>query len=185
MLYAECYNGIKPLDTLADIKSYYPGATFTKLNLAWAKDGDVIYNITGAGISGTIMVKFNDNRHYFRTLLNVATDSTEIAWYKSLVYAPEDNITVDWVRWTPTASIPLQRYINKYGQPEISDYREDNMMPFRKWNSREITAYLSDDLNNVIFVDFNFTIEEEREAHQKRYGFVPDYLQSDDNNIDE
>src|ERR1039457_1652929 len=45
--HAETYGGIGAMDTLGDIRQRFPGATFERLNPAWAQAGDVLYSVTG------------------------------------------------------------------------------------------------------------------------------------------
>jgi hypothetical protein len=69
--HCEIYRGIGPLADLADLKGMFPGATFEKLTPAWAQDHDVLYQITGKGMSGTIVVKFYDGRPVWRKRADV------------------------------------------------------------------------------------------------------------------
>lgn len=58
--YGEIYQGIGPLDSLADVKKMFPKATFEKVETAWGKEWDALYKVTGAGINGKIIIKFFD-----------------------------------------------------------------------------------------------------------------------------
>lgn len=70
LAYAEIYQDIRPFDTLGDLKAKFPHAEFEKKYPAWAKDTDAMYSITGAGLSGTITVKFDDIRPFNKKRLN-------------------------------------------------------------------------------------------------------------------
>lgn len=90
---------------------------------------------------------------------------------------PDDKaFTVDWVRWVPDAPIPLRRFISKYGKPDRSDFSDDDMQPYRSWDTKGLTAYLSDSESFVLRVDFGFTKDELRAAYQGKFGFIPDHL---------
>ena len=65
-LYAEIYQGIGPLDTLGDEKAKFPNAKYVKTKLAWAKETDAIYEVTGQGIYGLMMINFQDLRPLYR-----------------------------------------------------------------------------------------------------------------------
>lgn len=56
--FAELYLGIGPFDNLSMLKTKFPNAIFTREKPAWAQDHEVIYTISGAGISGTIVINF-------------------------------------------------------------------------------------------------------------------------------
>src|SRR3989337_1644867 len=69
---AEIYQGILPKDTLGDVKARFPHAQFTKITPAWAQPKDFLYSITGEGLSGTIIVKFDDGRPFWLIMLDTA-----------------------------------------------------------------------------------------------------------------
>lgn len=176
---AETYRGIGPLDTLSDLKAKFPSATFTKQNPAWAQEYDVMYEITGVGMSGTIVVVFFDNRPYFRKLMAEEQDETKKQNWKQLADAPDDEITVSWVRWVPDLPFPVTRLVTKYGKPDKSDFAEEDYQPYKSWLIKGLDAYLSDDGKNVTRIDFHFTNKEQRDAWKKKYRFVPEFLSKD------
>lgn len=61
-VHAESYKNIGPLDNLGDIKNKFPNAIVEKLNPGWAQATDALYKLSGTGMSGWIVVKFDDLR---------------------------------------------------------------------------------------------------------------------------
>lgn len=173
---AETYKGISPLDSLSDLKAKFPGATFKREHPAWAQENDVMYSITGEGMSGTIVVNFYDDRPYWRQLLSEEQDETKKEALRSLANTPDDEITVSTVRWVPDYPFPVSRLITKYGKPDRSDFSEDNYQAYKEWTSRRMRAYLTDDAKNVMRIDFGFTDKERQDAWKKKFGFVPNSL---------
>lgn len=172
---SEIYMGIEPYSSLGDVKQLFPSATIERLKPAWAQKEDVLCQITGKGLSGTIIVKFHDPRPMFTELASeqsAAQPNTEVAnIWEELANEPDDGaLSVQWVRWIPYAQISLKRVIAKYGKPSYAGFRDDDLMPLRSWPNRAMSAYLSDDEKFVIFIDFNFTEKERNAAHRKRYG---------------
>lgn len=174
---AEIYRGIGPLDTLGSVKAKLPSATYERLKPAWARPEDALYAVSGEGISGTIIIKFNDSRPLFRQLLATATKAEDKKMFEGLAKeTDEEAFSVEWVRWMPDSPIPLQRFISKYGEPEQRGFSDEDMQPYRLWKTKGIAAYLSDSESFVLRVDFDFTRDEMREAYQAKYGFIPDFL---------
>jgi hypothetical protein len=174
---AEIYMGIGPLDTLGDIKTKFPKAYLQKTNPAWAQKSDVMYQITGSGITGTIVIKLNDYRASWKEASEKEQDPKTKETYNSLANQPDDEaITVSWVRWVPDTPIPVQRLISKYGLPEKSGFSNDDFQPYRHWEAKGISAFLSDDEKHVVRIDFEFTQSDYRNAYIQKYNFVPDWL---------
>jgi hypothetical protein len=165
--YAELYQGIGPLDTLADLKKKYPNATFVKMNPAWAQEHDVMYQIKGSGISGTIIVKFYDGRPNWRARSQEATDEKQKALYQRLANAPDDDVMVEWVRWLSSVPFPVERLITKYGKPDKSGFTDDDYQPYKEWTQKGIFVRLSDDGKMVLAVDFTHTKKEVDAAIQR------------------
>jgi hypothetical protein len=69
-VHAEIYKGIGPFDTMGDLKAKFPNAKFERTNPAWATESDAMYQVSGEGLSGTIIVKFDDSRPFWRDTLN-------------------------------------------------------------------------------------------------------------------
>lgn len=176
--HCEIYRGIGPLADLADMKGMFPGATLEKLTPAWAQDHDVLYQITGKGMSGTIVVKFYDGRPAWRRRAEEAEDPEQKAMLEEWANASEDTISVEWVRWIPDRAIPLQRFISKYGTPESKGFADEDLQPFRYWHARGLTAFLSDDEKFVVRVDFEFTVSERCEAWRLT-GWIPPEMKKD------
>jgi len=165
--YAELYQGIGPLDTLADIKKKYPNATFTKKAPAWAQETDVMYEIKGRGISGTIIVKFYDGRPNWRVRAQEATDEKQKALYQRLTNSPDDEVIADWVRWLPDIPFPVERMITKYGKPDKSGFTDDDYQPYKEWTQKGVFVRLSDDGKKVLVIDFTHTKKEIDAAIQR------------------
>lgn len=238
---AETYHDIGPYDTLGDLRKMLPGAVFTRLHPAWAQPTDVMYEVKGRGLSGTIVVKFNDPRPEYKKELEEATVrrkaildavledgarfETEIAanrisdrdlngrdrvalvlhrkakktdafdaarpgddlndeerqllglpeidLLRMLANAPDEEISVAWVRWVPVAPIPVARFISKYGQSEKNDYSDEDLTPYRHWVKKGLQAFLSDDEKLVLRVDFQFTREDRRAAWRTKFPSLP------------
>jgi hypothetical protein len=172
--WAETYGGIGAKDTLGDIRQRFPGATFERLNPAWAQAGDVLYSVTGAGLSGSIVVKFFDVRseHEIQTyaaarlrgLSNSGAEMLAAQQSRLKLLSDDEALVVEWVRWVPDRPIPLQRFIAKYGPPTRSDFAKDNLQPYRDWTEQGLTAYLDDAEKSVVRVDYAFTDKEQCEA---------------------
>jgi hypothetical protein len=170
----EIYNGIGPLFKLADLKKHFPAAYFKEEKPAWAQEEDVMYSITGQGITGVIVVKLTNTKIWWKKLIEVETDDTKKQRYERFAERASDDLEVSWVRWIPVNPIPVKRLITKYGKPEISDFDKVSYEPFKEWKSKGIQAFLSDDGKNVTRIDFNFTEKEIIEASMKSAGIASD-----------
>jgi hypothetical protein len=168
-VFAETYQGIKPLSTLADVKAKYPNATFRQNKPAWAQEDDIMYSITGVGISGEIIIKFVDLRPTWTKRSEDERVNKKIRELYAELAAGDVNesLCVDWVRWVPDSPFPIGRLIAKYGKPEKSGFADDDFSPYTAWSSKGVYAHLSDDGKRVIFVDFTFT-EKEIQADGKK-----------------
>jgi len=174
---AETYRDIGPLDTYSDLVKKFPKAIFTKMNPAWAQSHDVMYQIKGQGMSGTIIVKFYDARPFWKEQLSQSNIADNNDWMKEMAEAPDDSITVAWIRWIPDIPFPVSRLIKKYGKPEKEDFNEEDYQPYKEWSKKGLQAFLTDDGKNVLRIDFSFTAAERRQAHKNKFGFVPPWLQ--------
>ncbi len=174
---AEIYMGITPYSTLGALKEKFPAATFEAAQPAWAQEDHVMYRISGTGINGRIVVMFNDVRPSFMRLHESETDDAKKQMYLDLANARDDlMLEVLWVRWVPDDPLPVQRLITKYGKPNKAGFSEDDFQPYKRWTAKGITASLSDDGEKVLFIDFNFTRKELRDAFKKKFGYVPQFL---------
>lgn len=173
---AESYQGIGALDTLGDVKSRFPNANVEKLAPAWAQPDDALYKFTGQGISGSIVIRFYDDRPKWKADLELATTTEDAEIYQKLSQANEDSaLTVVWVRWVPFESIPLSRLVSKYGKPSKSGF-DDDYRPFKEWESKAITAFLANNEKNVISIDYNFTNDDYKQAYLKKHNVIPEFL---------
>lgn len=179
--YAETYRDIGLFDTLGDLKEKFPTANFSKQNPAWAQKTDVLYQISGEGMSGLIVVKFYDERPYLQALLMRAGDSLEPSVKERtenmINQTDEEAITVEWVRWVPDYPIPVTRFVSKYGKPDKSGFSDESLQPYRSWEKKGLTAHLTDNEKNVVRVDFEFTKSEQRAAYRKKGMAIPAWLQ--------
>jgi hypothetical protein len=170
--------GIGPLDTLADLQAKFPNATFEQLHPAWAGESDVMYSITGSGLSGKIIVKFNDMRPFYKKMAEEADEKKEDGqnppvFWREMAGQADNTVMVSWVRWIPVLPIPIERLITKYGKPDRSDFSTDDFEPYKEWTSRGIAAALSDNGKMVVRIEYSFTEKERERAYKARWGDVP------------
>jgi hypothetical protein len=167
--YAEIYENIGPCDTYSDLKQKFPNATFEKKNPAWATDKDLMCTISGVGIIGTIVVKFQDNRaQHTKKFEKIIKDDIE-AQTKIKTSEPlfgDDSLVVEWVRWVPDSPIPIQRFISKYGKWDGKGYYDQDLAPYREWK-RGIAIILTEDEKKAISVNYHFTTGDYRKACKK------------------
>lgn len=176
-IHAESYRDIDPLDDLGAVKAKFPNATANRLTPGWAQPTDAMYQFTGIGMSGTIIVKFDDSRPSYKKELESGSATVSAELLQNLINQTDDEaLTVSWVRWIPDSQIPLQRLISKYGKPEKSGFSDENFEPYRSWDKRGISVYLSDDEKFVQRIDFSFTKDEMRKAWLRKYKIVPYWL---------
>lgn len=162
--HAEIYQGITPNTTLGDLRVMYPGGKFLRVKAAWVTERDALYDVSGAGIAGRMLIAFHDIRPTARDWLKAPKTKAGIPFMRKLAtQSDNDALTVEWVRWVPDAPIPADRFEAKYGKSEHG-YDDSDMTPFRKWPNRGVHATLSDDELFVLYVEFNFTDEERRQA---------------------
>lgn len=171
---AEIYLGIGPLDKLGDVQEKFPRANITKLVAAWSQPHEALYEMKGPGLSGTVVLLFNDYRSSWKDL---AEKSPDIELYETMYQQSDaEALVINWVRWIPDNLIPLQRLVSKYGRPEKSAFSDENYEPYRNWEKKGVTAYLSDDEKFVKRIDFSYTRDEQRKAFLQRKLPVPDWL---------
>lgn len=161
--WAEAYNGIVPRTTLGQVKAKFPGGKFERVSPAWAKEHDAMYEITGEGLPGTIIILFFDQRPEFRRWVDSSTTSEMRTLSTYLAEQSDDDaLQVVWVRWVPDVPIPVARMSAKFGKPDEKGYTDDDMSPYIGWKRRGLTAFLSDDEKAVIRIDYTFTEEDWR-----------------------
>ena len=175
---AETYGNIFPLDTLGDLKEKYPNANFSKRTPAWASKYDAMYSIDGSGLSGTIIVKFHDYRPFIKELLSTGgyTEEEVDNFKKVANRSDEEALTVSWVRWVPAQPIPISRFVSKYGKFEKSGFSDEDLEPYRSWESKGLVAYLANDEKSVVRVDYEFTKQERRRAYKAKGLQIPENL---------
>lgn len=191
---ADLYQNIGPLDTLENVKTKMPKANYEKIDAAWATEEDVLYSITGEGLTGIIVVKFIDKRPEYKRELDKISDDTDadhqpteeninyIEFLSSIAFESDEKaLTVSWVRWIPSNHIPLKRFVLKYGKPDHSGFSDQAMIPYKEWTERGFIAYLSDDGLFVERVDYSFNTDDYRKAYKEKFGFIPAWLQKPEN----
>jgi hypothetical protein len=175
---AEIYQGIGPLDNLGDVKAKFPGAVYENIKAAWVTDEDALYKISGTGISGSIYVKFTDSRPAFRKMAQESESNEPNEVINSLAQESDEKaLSVSWVRWVPVQPIPLQRFILKYGNPSKSGFDDQDLAPYKLWENRGISAFISDNEKYVVRVDYSFTTQEYRSAYKEKYNYIPKWLE--------
>ncbi len=172
--FAEIYQDIKPFSTLGEIKTRFPNATFSKITPDAAQKYDVMYSVTGTGINGEIFIKFHDLRSFWKEQSDAASDDATQELYSRLAQLSDDSISVTWVRWVPDTPFPVERLIEKHGNPEKSGFADEDDAPFIKWTSKGIYARLSEDGKEVLEVDFTFTEKEILRAQKEKFGAYTD-----------
>lgn len=176
--------GISPFSTLRDVKALFPHANFNLRKPAWAQETDVMYEVTGQGISGTIIIKFDDVRPWTRGAIQLPMSSANNAINEQIYAQPQqaqrlpelsddEVLIVSWVRWVPSTGIPLTRLMAKYGKPDQAGFSDDDLRPFRGWSKRGIHAALSDNQKNVLLIDYTYTKNEKENAWRKMFGTDP------------
>ena len=80
----------------------------------------------------------------------------------------EEAIVVSWVRWVPYTPIPLERFITKYGKPDVSAFSDEDMAPYKSWK-RGLLVNLTDDGKKVLTVEYSFTQEDKASAWYIKY----------------
>jgi len=162
---AEVYMGLITPMTLGEIRTKFPGASLRNVPAAWVKEGEALYSLTGAGIAGTIMLKLTDYRPtYKKDLLELpATEENaqRIQEYQTEIDKSDDGSLFigiwDWVRWIPDSPLPVQRLITRFGKADKKGFDANDFKPYLFWSGRRITANLTDDEKQAMFIDFQFT----------------------------
>lgn len=181
---AEGFQGITAGQTLGSIKAQFPAATIESVDAAWVTESDGFYRLSGQGFPGKLYLMFSDMRPFHRKMLEQVSEKIEAAptgtitrkdiftfeyWTKLANETTDNSLKISNMRWVPDASIPLQRYIAKYGKPDKSGFSDADMRPYAAWEKRGIYLNLSDDQKQVISVEFSFTKEDERAECRKKH----------------
>ena len=184
---AEILHDVFPFESLKQIKSTYPKASFTALSPAWLKENQAFYSMSGSGFPGTLMLIFDDSRTLGKDrylALNCDSDversdldKRKCDVWRSVKNRPvDDALTISWVRWVPAAPIPIDRYKSRYGEPTKVEFSPMDMTPYAEWTSIALTAQLSDDKRLVLYVDTAFTKAEYRAAWKAFGEYLPENL---------
>ncbi|MGF6115859.1 hypothetical protein ABIE30_002932 [Janthinobacterium lividum] len=181
---AEGFQNITAGQTLGSIKAQFPAATIESVEAAWVTESDGFYRLSGPGFPGKLYLVFSDMRPFQRKMLEKISEKIEASpegtitrkdvftfeyWTKLANETTDNSLKISNMRWVPDASIPLQRYIAKYGKPDASGFSDADMKPYAEWKKRGIYLNLSDDQKQVQSVEFSFTKEEERVECRKKY----------------
>lgn len=191
---AEVYRDIGPMDSYAMVKAKFPGAKTETLTPAWLGEQEWLHQITGNGLSGTIVIKsspsINDRLkqrflEYFEHMrdslvaedhpadslsirfYSAAADSFSNAVYRNLS-VDEDSATVDWVRWIPDSPVRVDYVIEKFGTGYVRKFSDEDMQPYFEWTARGVVATLSDDQLSVVNIEYAFTPKDWDEARRVR-----------------
>lgn len=170
-LQAEIYKDFVPFITLKQVKLNYPNANFEDAKPAWANEDEALFKMTGAGLTGTIVLKFSKLDKYWTKQLNefeaksLNENSESITYlinsYKTSLALPVDErLTLDWVRFVPYMQIPYERLISRYGKPEKCGSNTEDFTPYCSWESKGVLINLSDDKKLVANIEYTFTDEE-------------------------
>lgn len=181
---AEGFQGITAGQTLGSIKAQFPAATIESVEAAWVTESDGFYRLSGPGFPGKLYLVFSDMRPFYLKMLEKISEKIEVSplgtitrkdvftfeyWTKLANETTDNSLKINNMRWVPDASIPLQRYIAKYGKPDESGFSDADMRPYAAWTKRGIYLNLSDDQKEVNSVEFSFTKEEERVECRKKH----------------
>jgi hypothetical protein len=171
VLQAEIYKDFVPFISLKQVKLNYPNAKFEDAKPAWANEDEVIFIMSGAGLTGETVLKFSkqDKRKAERLAENEAkslNDNSEaLLWWinfdkKYLALPLEERLTLDWVRYVPMTPIPYERLLSRYGKPEKCDSNLEDFRPYCSWESKGVLINLSDDKKLVTNIEYTFTEKE-------------------------
>lgn len=168
---AEIYKDFVPFITLKQIKLNYPNAKFEDKKVAWTNEHEILFFMTGEGLSGTIALKLSKLDKYYTEKLaefegKSLNDNSEavadwVKYYKSQLELPlDERFTLDWVRFVPDLRIPYERLESRYGKAEKCDYLPETFAPFCSWESKGVLVNLTDDKKLVNSIEYNFTNED-------------------------
>lgn len=173
---AETHLGIRPLDSLGEVRARFPDAQFVRMAPDWADESQVLFSLTGGALQGQLLVLFIDGRpDYRREIADGFADDLDAL---KLLAAERDDqaLRVRWVRWVPATPLRVQDVVAKYGRWDASGLSDDGVRLYRSWDARGITVLLSEDEQSVLMLDFVFSEDEQRDAFIRRYGQLPAWL---------
>lgn len=148
----------------------FPGATFESLDAAYIKPGErALYGLTGAGINGTIIVKFVNLKKLYNDKAYEAKingNAEGASFLEHLKNLPDAQLyAVETVRWAPNAPIKIPSLLGTYGKKYQSRIDEE----FQKrlyWPSRGVEAILDEGKTGARMLDYHFTAKEQSEGLQ-------------------
>lgn len=176
---AEVYKDFVPYTSIAQMKANYPNARFDVVKAAWVRENDIFLKITGAGLAGTIYVatsKLSDDSikqkiESFKAIIAKQPDQDNTYWNNKvasheryLTLSNDEKYSIDWLRWVPDVSFPLERLKAKFGEPDKYDYSESDFQPFAEWFKRGLRVNLTDDKKMVHSIEYYFTDEDYNKA---------------------
>lgn len=190
LAYAEIYLNIRPFDSLGDVRNKFPGGVFEKIVPAWAKERDVLFKITGEGLSGSIIIKFYDWRPLSRKYLQYYIDEQNLRKGEvvnnqesipSFIKEYHDDQLESLIR-SRQAELNKNEDDDKVLTVEWVRWSPDNPIPLQRFITkygkpeksgfddssmvpykeweRGITVYLSDDGKMVLLIQYDFNNEE-------------------------
>lgn len=176
---------LAPFQTVTDIRAKWPGATLTRVELAWVKDGEVSMKMRGQGLPGELLVLFNDWRPTFTKMIaqneadGVDPNLTVITARAEVRKGNDDSLTLEWFRWIPPAPIPMDRVIRMYGKPSVCKPSPADFSPICRWVAEGISITQSNDEKSAVLFDFQFSKSERRDGWTKRFPLLNNpYLSS-------
>lgn len=186
----EVLQGVEPLSSLGEIKRSFPNALFQRSRAAWVKEDQAFFSMTGQGFPGKLYLAFDDPRPYWQGLLkdmppdppSLPPSAAEInnefrqQLREKANRAEDEALQISWVRWVPPAPIPMERVRAKFGDPSKCDFDETDFTPECKWESRALSAQMSDDRKAVEFFTTHFTKSERRSAYKRKGLEIPSWL---------
>lgn len=190
---AEVLHEVGPLSSLGDIKKSFPNGRFERVPAAWVKEDQAFFAMTGQGFPGKLFLAFDDSRHYWRGVLSdfppddpelpasftEASNTVRQRIREQAYKAEDDALIINWVRWAPVAPIPIERVRAKFGDPSKCDFDADDFTPVCTWESRALSAQMSDDRKSVRFFTAGFTKAELRAAYKSRGLAIPEGLKEE------
>ena len=168
---AEIYKDFTPYISLKKIKENYPNAKFEEVKAAWVTKDEALIKLTGAGLAGTTYlalsntdsewqkdisdseIKIAENPNDDNLELLAAIDKARFFINRPL----DEKLLLNWLRWVPDSPLPLERLINRYGNPDAYGVDDESFQQYCDWTKRNVRAKLSDDKKNVFTIEYAFT----------------------------
>jgi hypothetical protein len=175
---AEIYKDFTPFISLKKIKEHYPNAKFEEVKAAWVKKDESLIKLTGSGLAGTTYlalatsdsewekeisdseIKVAENPNEENLELLAIIDKARFFLNRPL----DEKLLLNWLRWSPDSALPLERLINRYGNPDVYGVDDESFQQYCDWTKRKIKANLSDDKKMVFTIEYGFTLEEKYRA---------------------